>query len=162
MRIQFVLSEKSHINSFIYCLKTLHGNFVEVLFNFSRSGLSLSQFWEDKNTDRGKYFFFLNSSCFSRITGPNENVSFRMNVKDVVNRLRLHKKDVKNEPKNFSEAFLYRFKKSSSPSQIRKRMESLILDGAWSNSFSVLTVMEAFCTGIAHSDLLLSIEMPVK
>ena len=94
MRIQFVLSEKGHINSFIYCLKTLHGNFVEVLFNFNRSGLSLSQFWEDKNTDRGKYFFFLNSSCFSRISGSNDNLFFKMNVKDIVNRLRLHKKEV--------------------------------------------------------------------
>lgn len=95
MKIQFVLSEKSNINSFIYCLNLLYGNFTETLFTFTKNGLSISQFWEDKNTDRGKYYIFFDTSFFSKITcPPNETVAFKMNLKEILQKLKSHKKDV--------------------------------------------------------------------
>jgi len=94
MKIQFLLSEKSNINSFHYVLKILYKNFTEVMFNFNKNGMSLSQFWEDKNTDRAKYFFFFDTSFFSKINCPNENIFFRMSLKEIFQKLKAHKKDV--------------------------------------------------------------------
>lgn len=56
----------------------------------------MCQFWEDKNTDRGKYFIFFDTSFFSRVSDKNENVIFKMNVKDILQKLKSHKKDVKH------------------------------------------------------------------
>lgn len=95
MKIQFVLSEKNNINSFVYCLNLLYGNFTEALFSFSKNGLSISQFWEDKNTDRGKYLIYFDASFFSKITCQNtEKMLFKINLKEILQKLKSHKKDV--------------------------------------------------------------------
>jgi len=96
MRVSFVISDRSSIKTFISILKLLYSNSSEVLFNFNKSGVSLSQYWQDKNTERGKYFFFLQYTHFSRILcNYNDDIFLQINIKEMLQKLKFYKSEVK-------------------------------------------------------------------
>jgi len=95
MKAKFVINERPSINTFLYVLKILYSNSPEVLFHFHKTGISLSQSWQDKDPERGKYFFFLQDTHFSKILCNEENIFLRFNIKEILQKLRSAKKEVK-------------------------------------------------------------------
>lgn len=98
MKVKFHLEDQKSIANFIYILKTLHGNSPEVCLSFSKAGMSLSQSWDNKfcdMSDTAKYFFFIESLQFAKITcQDSSNYRVRLNIKEVLSKLKGLKKEV--------------------------------------------------------------------